>query len=134
MAKSLLVLSLALLAACGGDSATSPTSQSLAGTYTMRTVNGSPLPFVVQSGTTKITITADVMTVADGGTWSETGAFTLTVNGSSTSQVISDGGTFVRAGATVSFLNGNQTAYTGSFTGSGFTLTDQQALRYVFSR
>src|SRR5438552_2700382 len=86
---------IATIAACGGD-ATSPASASIAGTFQLKTVNGSPLPFTFQSGTTKAIVTSDVLTVADGGTWAEQGNFTITVNGQTTNQVISDGGTWSR--------------------------------------
>lgn len=131
------VLLIALFAvACGGDSAsTSPASASLAGTYQLRTVDANPLPFTYQSGANKAVITGDVLTVADGGTWTEQGAYTLTLNGQTTSQVIADAGTWTRAGTNVTFVSSssNAAAYSGRFTGSGFNLADQ-TFTYVFSR
>jgi len=138
MNRFLLVAGVALLAACGSDSPTGPSnpnSASIAGTYQMRTVSGSPLPFTYQSGTTKVVITSDVLVVADGGTWSETGAFTASVNGQTSNQVISDGGTWTRAGSAVSFYSSQQgaTSYAGTFTGSGFSLADD-LFTYTFAK
>jgi hypothetical protein len=130
-----LVLVMGAVTACGGDSVTSTTgSASLAGTYTLRTINGTALPFVLQSGTNSITVTADAITVADGGTWSESGAYRQTINGQTTSQVISDGGTWTRAGASVAFSSRATTGYSGTFTGSGFSLTDNSGAAFVFTR
>ena len=121
------------LVACGGDSPTSPASASIAGTYQLKTVNGSPLPFTYQSGLDKIVVTSDVITVADGGTWTETGHFTLTYNGQTSDQVISDVGTWTRAGTEVSFYSTRQgeVSYSGTFTGGGFSLSDA-AFNYTF--
>jgi len=127
-----------MLAACGSDSSTgpsSPNSASIAGTYQLKTVSGSPLPFTYQSGTTKVVVTSDVLVVAEGGTWSETGAYTATVNGQTSNQVISDGGTWTRAGSAVSFYSSQQgaTSYAGTFNGSGFSLADD-LFTYTFAK
>jgi hypothetical protein len=121
------------LVACGGDSPTSPASASIAGTYQLKTINGSALPFTYQSGLNKIVITSDVITVAEGGTWTETGHFTLSYNGQTTDQVIADGGTWTRAGTDVSFYSVQQgeVSYSGTFTGGGFSLSDA-AFTYSF--
>ena len=123
------------IAACGGDSPTSPASASLAGTYQLKTIDGSPLPFTYQSGVNKVVITSDAITVADGGTWTETGHFTMTYNGQTTDQVISDGGTWTRAGTGVSFYSAQPgtVTYSGTFTGSGFSVSDA-AFSYTFGR
>ena len=119
--------------ACGGDSPTSPASASIAGTYQLKTVNGSPLPFTYQSGLNKFVVTSDAITVADGGTWTETGHFTMTYNGQTTDQVVSDGGTWTRAGTAVSFYSAQQgtVSYSGTFTGNGFSVSDA-AFSYTF--
>jgi hypothetical protein len=131
----ILLAGLLVVAACGSDATTSPASASIAGTYQLRAINGSALPFTYQSGTTKVIVTADALTVADGGTWSEQASFTLTVNGSTSAQVVSDGGTWTRAGTSVSFFStqSSTTSYSGTFTGNGFTLGDTQ-FTYTFSK
>lgn len=131
MRKLLILLTFAL--GCGSSTAPNPASDSLAGVYAMKTVNGASLPFSVQNGATKATITSDALTVADGGTWSESGFYTQTINGSSTNQVISIGGTYIRSGVTVSFVSSGKTVYNGTFTGSGFNLTDG-TYTYTYSR
>src|SRR5215217_5217277 len=84
-------------AACGGDSSTSPASTSVAGTYTLRTVNGSALPFtLIQLGADKFEITADAVTLTEGGTWTESGTTRLTESGKVTTSSVSDAGTYSR--------------------------------------
>jgi hypothetical protein len=127
--RRLAAVLLLVAAACSkSDSPTNPASASLAGTFALRTIDGSALPYTMQSGTTSMTITSDALTVADGGTWSESGAYRQTSNGTTSNQTIADGGTWVRSGASVTFTstmqNPGATAYSGSFTGSGFGMSD----------
>lgn len=127
-------LALLVLVACGGgDSATNPNSDSLAGVYSLQTINGTPLPFTVQSGATVGQIVSDVITMADGGTWSEAFAVQITATGSTTHQTGANGGTWVRVGSGVSLISdGGGVAWTGSFTGSALELTDGDfAYRFV---
>ena len=134
MRRLITALALAAVAACGGDNATNPASGSIAGTYTLRTVNGSQLPFTVQSGTNSVTLTGDVITIADGGSWSETFAYTQTINGTTTNQTGTDGGSWSRAGTSVSLdSDGGYNAYTGTFTGNSLNLTDG-TLTQVFTK
>ena len=66
-----------LLAAClpfvfalaCGDSGTNPNNEPIDGTYSLKTLDGSPLPITFQSGTSSITLTNDVLTVASNGSW-----------------------------------------------------------------
>jgi hypothetical protein len=120
--KVYAALAALILCACGGSDSqpASPASASIAGTYHLVSINGSALPFTAQSGTTTVIVTSDVLTVADGGTWTESGAYSQTVNGATTNQVMSDGGAWSRLGTTVSFANANKIiTYAGQFTGSG---------------
>ena len=115
----------ALLAACGSDS-TSPASADITGTYTLKTVNGSPLPFTLQSGTTVVSLTSDVIIVSSNGTWSESGIYQQTVNGQTTSGTGSDGGTWTRAGTSVTLTSaqGADGTYTGSYSTNTLTLSN----------
>ena len=126
-------LALAITVACGGDGITDPASVSLAGTYSLKTVNGSPLPFTVSDATGSATLTSDVMTVADAGTWTEHYTFRLTVNGTTTNESGDTSGTWSRSGTSVTFKADGGTAYTGTFNGSGFTLNDGDHV-YVFAK
>ena len=135
MRKLIALVALMAAAACGSDSPTNPNNASIAGTYSLTAVNGGPLPFTLQSGTTTVVLLTDVITVADGGTWSETGTFRVTQNGGTSTQTFADGGSWTRAGSSVSFYSTSQaaTSYAGTFTGSGFNLSDN-SFTYVFAK
>lgn len=125
MRKTFLAL-LALTLACGGDS-TGPTEASVAGTWNLQSVNGTALPFIVsQTGTNKVEITADVLTVTSSGSFTEITTLRTTQNGTATTQTVADAGSYV--------LNGNNATFQfqsdgsiGSGTVSGSTLTVSQA-------
>jgi hypothetical protein len=70
--KYIVIAALAIgMAACTNNDTTSPTT-SLSGNYSLRTVNGSPLPYTFSDGNT---ITSDVLTIRDDGTFSESVQF-----------------------------------------------------------
>jgi hypothetical protein len=119
------LLALATLGACG-DSGTGPNSTQLEGTYSLRSINGSPLPYTVQSGVNSITLTSDVITIASNGTWTETLLYRQTINGVTANGAEADGGTWVRAGNDVT-LDSNQsqgTAYSGTLSSGTLTFED----------
>ena len=134
--KTCHALAALILCACGGSDShpVSPASASIAGTYHLVSINGSALPFTYQLGATTVVVTGDVLTVADGGTWTESSTYSQTVNGATTNQVMSDGGAWSRFGKTVSFANANRNiTYSGEFTGSGLNLSNP-GFSYVFTR
>lgn len=134
MRRSLIIPALALLLACGGggESPTSPASASIAGAWTMRTVNGTTLPFLVQLGTAgSVTLKTDVLTIADAGTWSET--YTYRQSGQASDQTGAASGAYTRVGTALVFQQGTATYYTGAFTGSALNLSDG-TFAYVFTK
>lgn len=123
MPRTLVSLAAALALACG-DGSTDPTIDSLAGTFTLREMNGKDLPFTYYQGISTFRVLGNTITVTDGATWSEHGTYELTLNGTTSNQANTDQGTWVRHGSTVTFLSGNDLAYTGTFTGSGYILSN----------
>ena len=139
MRRSIALVTLATLttlAACGSDStAPNANSDSIAGTWHLKSVNGSPLPFVIQSGATKVSLIADVVTVTDGGTWSESSTFSVVVNGGAPQQqVTADGGTWARAGAQVSFYSSSSGTSYATFNGNTGTMIDALGYTDVYQR
>lgn len=135
MRKVIALLAFVAAAGCGSERTTQPALASLGGTFTLRNINGSPLPYTFQNGTATYTVTNDVITVSDAGTWSEAGSYQLTQNGTTTTQNFTDGGPWTRSGATVSFFSTylGANAYWGTFTGSGFDLSDPSST-YSFTK
>lgn len=114
--------------ACGSDSTSPPpVDLSLVGTYTLRTVNGSGLPFVIlQSGQTSVSVTEGRITIADGGSWSETANLRTTANGQVSNQAYADNGTWLRSGNGIALSSApnRNTAYSGTFTSNQLILND----------
>ena len=123
MRKLLLSLVLATAVACGGDS-TSPVTASIAGTYKLQTINGSPLPYIiVQSGTDKVEFLDDQVVINDGGTYTESGHVRTTTNGVATTESIVDAGTYVRTGTAITFHSTSDNTDTpGSINGNSITV------------
>src|SRR5215467_13294999 len=137
MRRSIALLSLttvAILGACGSDStAPNPNSSSVGGNWTLRTINSNPLPYLLQSGSTKVNILSSTLTISDGGTWSENANGSVSLDGGPfTNQVLAVSGGYVRAGQTLALTESNGAAYlTCNFDGHN-TLTCQGGiLAYV---
>ena len=125
MKKLLAMLALATLAACG-DNGTNPNTDSIGGTYTLRTVNNSSVPYTSTSGSSSITLQSDILVIADNGTWSEIITYSQTSNGTTTNGTQSDGGSWSRAGTSVNLYSNVQpgTAYAGSYSNNTLSMTD----------
>ena len=99
MQRFLIVACLALISACGGDSSTAPTVANITGTWSLQTINGSSLPFVVaQTGANKVELTSDVLTIAST-SFTQTTTIRSTSNGQATTQSIADAGTYTLNGS-----------------------------------
>jgi hypothetical protein len=124
-----LALCLATLVAIGcggGDDATAPASNSIAGTWALETVNGAALPFVVaQSGANKAEVTSDVLTLAEGGSFTQSTQVRLTQSGTVTTQSASEAGTWTLTGTSVSFrFTSDGSVGTGTLNGSTLTVAE----------
>jgi hypothetical protein len=112
-------------AGCNHDSPTDPGTGPIAGTYTLSQVNRTPMPYSVQNGATTYTITSDVITMTEAGTWSEAYAYTVTTNGQTTPVTDADSGSFTRSGAQVTLTSSaGYVAYIGAFANNALTLSD----------
>jgi hypothetical protein len=101
--RLIAALVLASLAACGGsDASTEPAAVGIEGVYTLKTINGMPLPVTFQSGASTIVLSSDVITILANGRWSETLVYRETRNGQTTDVNGSDSGYWVRDGDVVS--------------------------------
>jgi hypothetical protein len=120
--------------ACGGDS-TSPTATLSAGTYTLKSIAGRPLPVVLGQGSPSLAIVADSLTIANDEAWSEVTAVQVTQNGQTMTNVTDDNGTWVRSGNTLTLtsVHTNTVVYSGSFSATELDLSDG-TLPYVFTK
>lgn len=104
MRRLLIALLVATQAACWSDKVTG--SSTVFGTYTLRSVNGSSLPFTVSgSGTNKSEIVSDTIWLYEGFTFAESAHYRNTVNGTVTDQKVTDSGAFSLLGNSASFFS-----------------------------
>jgi hypothetical protein len=132
MRRFVALLAFAALAACGGDSSITPGT--VTGSYSLRTVNGSPLPFtVIQIGADKIEITGDVIILNEGGTFTETTSQRTTENGVVTTSTIDDAGTYTLTGTAITLTSPESGSISGAVSGGTMTLT-LEGLAAVYSK
>ena len=102
MPKLLLVLLALTATACWSDKVTG--SSTVNGTYTLRTVNGSSLPYTISgSGNNKSEILSDTIQLYEGFTYAESAHYRNTVNGTVTNETRTDSGSFALLGNSISF-------------------------------
>ena len=92
----------------------------MAGRWTLQSINGTPLPWVVlQSGANKIEVTADVLTATGTGSFTQVTTVRNTLNGLVTTETRSDAGIYTLNGNAVTFVfNGNGSSGTGVLNGN----------------
>jgi len=127
MRSVIAACALFIAAACGGDdSPTAPTMASIAGTWNLQTVNGSALPFIVaQSGSDKIEVLGDAITVTATGSFTQLTQVRVTQGGQVSTQSIPDAGTYTLNGSAVTFtFNSDGSSGTGTLNGKSLTVTE----------
>lgn len=134
--RRLLSLTLAFaILACGGDDSTSvPTNASVAGTWTLQTVNSSPLPFTLATTPAKIELLSNVVTVSSNGTYSSSLTTRTTVSGQATTATSTAAGTYTLSGNAVAIRsNDGTTVQAGTVSGNTLTLA-QTGLVFVYQK
>jgi hypothetical protein len=100
MHKVLMALVVVFSVGCLGDGMTG--SSTVTGAYTLRTANGSPLPYtIVGSGTARTEIIDDVITLYEGGTYAESGHSRTTLNGQVANESNTETGSYSLFGTSV---------------------------------
>lgn len=124
---------LLLAAACGGDDGNDPID-SIAGTYTLRSVNGQALPAVLyDDGSYKIEVTGATYVLSSSGSFTNTFSLRETEAGVVTPSSESYRGTYVVNGSTVTFTD--EEGDVSSATRSGDELTfSSDGITAVFRR
>ena len=125
---------LVTLAACASDSSTNTGPASVAGTYTLRTINGSPLPYTLfDFGGDKYEITAGAITLGAGGTWTQSGADRMTEGASVVTSTFTATGTYTLAGNVITLVSPGTGIVTGSVDSGRMSLT-QDGVIEVFTK
>jgi hypothetical protein len=121
---ALLVLALASFAvACGSDKTTSPTFESVTGTWNLATLNGSALPFVLQANNPKVEWLDDQIVVTSDGRFTDSYNFRLTSStGQVTTESFVDTGDWDLNGTALVFLYDDGSALTATVHEDSFTI------------
>lgn len=130
------LVALAVAVGCGSDSSTSPTFATLAGTWSLQTVNGSPLPFTIsQSLNDKEELMSDIVTASSTGTYTEVLQIRETLNGQTTVTNVPDAGTFTINGSAITLSSSQSGSITGTLSNNNNTFTAAESgYVYVFTR
>lgn len=122
----LLALAVAamLASACGSGAATEPVVTSVAGTWTLTTINGKALPYVYVASDPKLELISRQYLITSAGTFST--SFTLRgteLDGTVHTTTTSDAGTLTLANNTVSFVyNSDGSIVTAHVTATTMTI------------
>jgi len=129
MLASLVTVAM-LVTACGSsDNSVEPvTNSSLAGVYTLRNVNGTPLPAIIQTENAsrpKVELLSDEITVFDNGSWTGIQNFRISVGTETEVQTFNSGGSYLVSGSRVDFQDSAYgSVFSVAVSGSAFTLSD----------
>lgn len=129
-----LLVGLVIAIACDDSTSAVPATPFI-GVFTLQTVEGSGLPVtLVQSGNSSVSLLADQLTIADGGTWSEQFTRKVVTNGQLGTQAGVDSGTWLQKGSTLTLFSrlNNDIPYNGTFAGNALTLDIPEGSTFLF--
>lgn len=120
---ALHLLIVPMLIACGDDDGSGPDTATVAGTYTLRTVNGQNLPFtIIQQTGYKLEVLSDEYTLNSNGTFTTVATFRETEGTTVTTSSDTYSGTWTVSGSNVSLSSAAAGIETAAFSG-GNTMT-----------
>jgi hypothetical protein len=121
MFRVLLALAMLVSVGCFDDYSTGVGT--VTGAYTLRILNGSPLPHTITvDATTQKEIVDDMITLFSGGSYSRTQHANITVSGQTTSQTNTEAGSYLLLGTSVT-LNPSPSGRSTVTTVEGRTMT-----------
>jgi hypothetical protein len=126
-----LVAVCAVMFAIACSDSTGP-GAAVAGTWTLQSVNGFPVPYVApQGGGNSIELTSDVITATSAGTFTQMTVTKTTTNGAVTIDSIPDAGTYTVSGDAVTFkFDSGSPSGTGTIDGNTLTVNTDIVLIY----
>jgi hypothetical protein len=141
MRKIVAFVALIATAGCLDMSTTQPFAGSLAGTYALVALNGTPMPFTIVSGDTSTSVVSDVILMTDDGSWSEKYVSIQKIGtAATTSDTVALAGTYTRTSPGLNFYRTPTPpstepvlTYQGQANETQMALTDGQ-FTYLFQR
>jgi hypothetical protein len=123
MRRVLTGLVVAFSVACLDEGVTG--GSTITGAYTLRSINGSPLPFTIsESGTARTEILSDVITLYQGGTYARSRDSRITVNAQVTIESRIETGAYSLFGTSVSMRNVVGTTTVATIGGNTMTIVE----------
>ena len=133
MRRTLAGLLLIAAIACGSDSSTSEPDVQMTGTWSLQSVNGGALPYLVQTTPSKIELLSDVFVMATGG-FVETSIVRTTTGTSITLDTARDVGTYTVKGSATTFMWASDgSSAVVAVTGNTFT-AKSGSTSFIYSR
>lgn len=125
--RTFLLVALMSVVAVGCNDASGP-GGGITGTYTLRTVNGQNVPFVlIQIGQTyKFEILSGQLVLNENGTFSESLSVRETENSTVSTETETTTGTWTRTNNSISFTDSENTTYSGAISDDTITFTAEQ--------
>lgn len=120
------MLLMVVMAACGSDSPTQPTPASVVGTWNLKTVDGSALPYLVaQEDFDALELLSDVLTVAANGTFRQLSQIRVTQDAQASMESVPDSGSYAMNGTAVTFTyESDASARIASLAGNTLTFSE----------
>ena len=114
-------MTLIVLAACGDS--TEPTTASLAGTWTLQSVNDATLPATVNgSGANRSDVTKGSVILVATGNYTQSVEIVTYVSGQASTMPLNDAGTFTVSGSTITFTSTGGSTQTATVSGNSMTV------------
>jgi hypothetical protein len=121
--------------ACKLDTTTNNTiNANLAGSYSLQSIDGAPMPVTTVSNDTTVTIDGDVLVLDGIGNWGEIVRYHRTVGAAAAvADSLQLGGIWLSSGNTLNFRTSQSLLYVGTATDSTLSLSDAISV-YEFKR
>jgi hypothetical protein len=133
MRRTLAGLFLIAAIACGSDSTTTEPDVQMTGTWSLQSVNGAALPYLVQTTPSKVELLSDVFVMATGG-FVEQSIVRTTTGTTVTLDTARDVGTYTVKGSATTFMwSSDGSSAVVSVTGNTF-LAKSGSTSFVYSR
>ena len=135
MRRLLATVGFTVLAACGGET-TAPSTPLVAGVYSLTTIDGSSLPFVLQfvDASNLVQFQGGAVTINTDGTFVDSASFVITQAGSDSTENDVASGHWTQQGNTITFTPAQGDPYTMAWNGDTLLIQAFEGLTLAYIR